>query len=195
MHKGMTPAVRTLLVVIAVFVSAPAAVAEIYKIVNPDGTVTFTDQRPGPGAQPVELPPLSVVETDIDTSIVTERAEATAQEPSLRDLRREYRDFRITQPQNEETFWGTGNSVTIGWGASKAIPATMSVALYVDGTKQAVESSGSVTMTLDRGEHQTWAELRDANGRLVTKTETVTFFVQQYSQNFNRPRPAPSGGS
>ena len=195
MHKGMTPAVRTLLVVLGIFVAAPVAVAEIYKIVNPDGTVTYTDQRPGPGAEAVDLPPLSVVETDIDTSIVTERPETGGGATSLRDLRRQFKDFRIPQPQNEETFWGTGNTVTIGWGASKPIPETMSVALFVDGKKQAVEPSGSVTLTLARGEHQAYAELRDANGRLVTKTETVTFFVKQYSQNFGQSRPAPSGGS
>jgi hypothetical protein len=49
-------------------------------------------------------------------------------------------------------------------------------------------------MTLERGEHQAYAELRDASGRLVKKTETVTFFVKQYSQNFGQPRPTPRGG-
>jgi hypothetical protein len=190
----MNPAVRTLFVLLATLVAAPAAVAEIYKVVNPDGTVTYTDQRPSSGAEVVDLPPLSVVETDIDTSIVTERPEAGTDEPTLRDLRREYRDFRITQPQNEETFWGTGNTVTISWGASQPIPDTMSVALYVDGQQQAAPANGGVTLTLDRGEHQAYAELRDPGGRLVTRTETVTFFVKQYSQNFGQPRPSPRGG-
>ena len=193
MHKGLTPAVRTLLVLLGIFIAAPA-VAEIYKIVNPDGTVTFTDQRPGPGAKPVDLPPLSVVETDIDTSILDKQAETDAQEPTLRDLRRQFQDFRITQPQNEETFWGTGNAVTISWGASRAIPDTMSVVLYVDGQRQPAPAGGSATLTLDRGEHQAWAELRDPGGRLVTKSGTVTFFVKQYSQNFGQPRPTPRGG-
>ncbi|MEJ2385437.1 MAG: DUF4124 domain-containing protein [Xanthomonadales bacterium] len=194
MHKGLTPAVRSLLVILGILVAAPAAVAEIYKIVNPDGTVTYTDQRPHSGAEPVDLPPLSVVETDIDTDVLAKPAEDASKEPTLRDLRRQFRDFRITQPENEETFWGTGNTVTISWGASRAIPDTMSVVLYVDGQKQAAPPSGGVSLTLDRGEHQAYAELRHANGQLVTKTETVTFFVKQYSQNFGQPRPSPRGG-
>ena len=193
MHKGLTSSVRTLLVLLGIFITAPA-VAEIYKIVNPDGTVTFTDQRPGPNAKPVDLPPLSVVETDIDTSILDKQAETDSQEPTLRDLRRQFQDFRITQPQNEETFWGTGNAVTISWGASRAIPDTMSVVLYVDGQRQPAPAGGSATLTLDRGEHQAFAELRDPGGRLVTKSGTVTFFVKQYSQNFGQPRPTPRGG-
>ena len=194
MHNGMTPAFRTLVVFLGIFLAAPAAMAEIYKIVNPDGTVTYTDQRPSAGAEAVELPPLSVVETDIDTSIVTDRAEAGPEEPTLRDLRRQFGDFRITQPQDEETFWGTANAVTISWGASRAIPDSMSVVLYVDGQQQAAPTGGGVTMTLERGEHQAYAELRDASGRVVKKTETVTFFVKQYSQNFGSPGPTPRGG-
>ena len=194
MHKGLTPAVRSLLGILGILVAAPAAVAEIYKIVNPDGTVTYTDQRPSSGAEVVDLPPLSVVETDIDTSIVTERPDAAANEASLRDLQRQYRDFRITQPENEETFWGTGNTVTVSWGASRAIPQTMSVVLYVDGQQQAAPPEGGVTLTLERGEHQVYAELRDAGGRLVKKTAVVTFFVKQYSQNFGQARPTPRGG-
>ena len=158
MHNGMTPVFRTLVVFLGILLVAPAAVAEIYKIVNPDGTVTYTDQRPSAGAEAVELPPLSVVETDIDTSIVTDRAEAGPEEPTLRDLRRQFGDFRITQPQDEETFWGTANAVTISWGASRAIPDSMSVVLYVDGQQQAAPTGGGVTMTLERGEHQAEAD-------------------------------------
>ena len=194
MHKGMKPAVRTLLVLLVTLAATPTAFAEIYKVVNPDGSVTYTDQRPAPGAEPVDLPPLSVVETDIDTSAVTARAEEEPGEPTLRDLRRQFRDFQITQPQNEETFWGTANTVTVSWGASNPIPDSMSVNLYVNGQKTATPGAGSVTLTLDRGEHQVYAELRDANDRLVTRSPTVIFFIKQYSRNFGQPRPTPRGG-
>ena len=194
MHKGMKTAVRTLFVLLAVLMAASPAAGEIYKVVNPDGSITYTDQRPSADAWPVDLPPLSVVETDIDTSAVTARAEEEAKEPTLRDLRRQFRDFRITAPQNEETFWGTANTVTIAWGASSPIPDSLSVSLFVNGQKTATPAGSSVTLTLDRGEHQAYAELRDAGNRLVTRTDTVTFFIKQYSENFGRPCPCSPGG-
>ena len=37
---------------------------QIYKVVDEDGNVTFTDQKPSSNAEPVDLPPLSVIKTD-----------------------------------------------------------------------------------------------------------------------------------
>jgi hypothetical protein len=45
-----------------------------------------------------------------------------------------------------------------------------------------VTGSGSVSLTLDRGEHQVYAELLNAQNRRIVATETVTFFVMQGSR-------------
>ena len=131
MHKGMIPVLVSLFF-LAIF-SAPAASANIYKVVDEDGNVTYTDQKPSPGAQPVDLPPLSVVETtkpDVP-AVTSPGAEEKAVTP--RDLRKQFSDFRIIQPQNEETFWGTANTVVVSWGSSQPVPEDMKVVWYVDG--------------------------------------------------------------
>lgn len=191
MHKGMIRAVAGFL-----FLTVPLGLyadGEIYKIVDKDGNITYTDERPQGGAEPMDLPPLSVVETDIQ---VPPPAEATAQaaeqakEPTLRDLRRQYQDFRITQPQHEETFWGTANTVVVAWGTAQPVPPELQARLYVDGVAQSVPASGSISLTLDRGEHQVYAELLDARGRQIVATERVVFFVKQASVGF---RQTPGG--
>jgi len=195
MNKGMISAL-----IILVFFLLPLTVfsqGQIYKIVDEDGNVTFTDQRPESGAEPMDLPPLSVIETDVQ---VPETSAAAADEepkpPTSRELRKQFRDFSITQPQQEQTFWGTANTVVVSWGSSQAIPPEMSVMLFVDGKGQKAPVAGGVSLTLDRGEHQVYAELRDQRGRRIITTESVTFFIKQHSQNFNRPAVRPrSGGS
>ena len=167
---------------------------ERFTYVDEDGNVTFTDQRPADGGTPMDLPPLSVIETDIQVpEPQAEGAEAAAesQEPTPRDLRRQFRDFRIIQPANEETFWGTANTVVVSWGSSQPALPEMSALLYVNGEPQEVASQGSTTLTLDRGEHQVYAELRDSRKRRIITTDTVTFFVKQHSVNFNRPAVGP----
>jgi hypothetical protein len=178
----------TLLVLLAFFALSSAAYAEgeIYKIVNPDGSITFTDQKPAPGAEPVQLKPLSVVETETPpapAAPATASAPAST-EPTERDLRRMYSDFSITQPQNEETFWGTATQVTGSWGSSQALQDGMRVVLYVNGEAQEAAAGSSLTLQLDRGEHQVYAVLRDAGNRRIAATDTVTFFVKQHSANF-----------
>ena len=189
MNKGLIIALACSLLLAGSL--AAQSSGEIYKVVDEHGNVTFTDQRPSEGAEPMDLPPLSVVETDIEvpTTGQSAQAEEEAKAPTTRDLRRQFRDFRITQPQQEETFWGTANSVVVAWGSGQAVPAEFSARLYVDGKPQDVPGSGSMTLTLDRGEHQVYVELLDARKRPIIATETVTFFVKQASVGFNRPIP------
>ena len=189
MSKGM---IGTLFSLMLLFTAAPAALAasgEIFKIVDEDGNVTYTDQRPSSDAQPVDLPELSVVETDIQVPEAGQpaaTAEAEAALPTPRELRRQFSDFRIIQPAQEETFWGTANSVVVSWGSAQSAPPELSARLFVDGEARDVPVSGSVTLTLDRGEHQVYAELLDGRKRRILTTDTVTFFVKQHSVNFNR---------
>jgi len=191
MNKGLIIALACCLFVAGSL--AAQSSGEIYKVVDEHGNVTFTDQRPSEGAEPMDLPPLSVVETEIEVppSRQAAPAEDEAQAPTTRDLRRQFRDFRITQPQQEETFWGTANAVVVAWGSSQAVPAEFSARLYVDGKPQDVPGSGSMRLTLDRGEHQVYVELLDARKRQIIATQTVTFFVKQASVGFNRPPSTP----
>jgi hypothetical protein len=184
MSKYLIP----LLLLTALAAQSPGAEAqrEIYKVVNPDGSVTYTDERPSPGAEPVKLKPLSVVKTEKPVAPTTpDAATETESEPTPRDLMRMFRDFAITQPQNEETFWGSGNQVTIGWGSSQSPLEGMSALLFINGEPQEQPAAGSVTVELERGEHRTRAVLRDAANRKVAETDTVVFFVKQHSVNFN----------
>jgi hypothetical protein len=192
--KGL---VRTLWVLLLFLLPLTAiAAGEIYRVVDENGNVTFTDQKPAGGGEVVDLPPLSVIETDIqvpDKAAQAEAAQAEPAPPTTRELRRKFRDFRIIQPQNEETFWGTANTVVVSWGSSESIPEEMNVVLYVDGEPQNVPTAGSVSLTLDRGEHQVYALLRDARNRRIVTTPTVTFFVKQHSVLFNQPNGSPGG--
>jgi hypothetical protein len=192
MNKGLITAV-----VLFFLLAGPLAAqsgGEIYKVVDENGNVTYTDQRPSAAAKPMDLPPLSVIESDIVVPApAAQGAQAAeeAKEPTPRDLRRQFRDFRITQPQPEETFWGTANTVVVAWGSSQSVPPELSARLFVDGRPQDVPGSGSVTLTLDRGEHQVYVELLDARKRRIIATQTVTFFVKQQSVGMNRPAPSP----
>ncbi len=181
MSKGM---IRIITALSAGLVLASSAwAADIYKIVDEGGNVTFTDQPPGDGTLPMDLPPLSVIETNIQTdqaSATVESAETDVpKEPTARELRRMYRDFRITQPLNEETFWGTANTVVFSWGSSTPLGDDMTVLMIVDGRARPAPPSGGLRLTLDRGEHQVYAELRDARRRRIVASEVVTFFVMQ----------------
>jgi len=168
----------------------PKAVAQVYKIVDENGHVTYTDQAPEDGAAPMELPDISVVDTDYpDESVIPSTDVADTTEPpegkTPRELRQIFQDFRIIRPLPEESFFGTSNVVVISWGAGASYEPGMAVSVMVDGQAHAAEPQGNLSLTLDRGEHQVFAILRDQRGRRIVTTPIVTFFVKQGSANFN----------
>jgi hypothetical protein len=186
-------------VAVGLLLFCAAAFAAIYKIVDEQGNVTYTDQAPSDGSEPMKLPELPVVQTvPVEPApgpgTAEGEGEPAGQEPTPRELRRMYRDFRVTRPAQEETFWGTGNTVVVSWASSMPLLPDMSVQLFVDGEPQRVTQETMIALTLDRGEHRVHAELRDARGRRLVTTEPVTFFVKQQSEQFNRQQPGPGSG-
>ncbi|HET6564599.1 MAG TPA: DUF4124 domain-containing protein [Xanthomonadales bacterium] len=166
--------------------------AQIYKIVDKDGNVTYTDQAPGDGTEPMDLPELSVVSTDYvepaQEAVAAAPTEAEGEkELTRKDLRKLYRDFRISRPAPEETFWGTENTVVVAWESGEALQEGMSVRFNIDGKAQPASGENMMGITLDRGTHTVSATLLDGAGNSVTTTDTVTFYVHQQSVRGNGP--------
>jgi hypothetical protein len=198
MNRGLTiDAAIAVRLVLACMLYSGLAMAEVYKVVDAEGNITYTDQAPADGSAPMVLPELSVIESDYeekaaDAEAGTAAADATAPaELTPRQLRKMYKDFRITAPRQEETFWGTANTVVVSWGTSAALQPGMKVRLVVDGAEQAGKEDGMLALTLDRGEHTVSADLMDARGRKIVSTETVTFFIKQQTVDANAPTPTP----
>ena len=192
MGKGMIRAIS----VTGVFLLTLSVVwaANIWKVVDENGNVVYTDQPPRDGSTPMDLPELSIIATDIQVKH-TPAGGKKAKARTSGELRKLYRDFRIIRPLPEETFWGTANAVVVTWGSKIPLTPDLSVRLFVDGKAQEAPPTGGVSLTLDRGEHKVSAELRDAGNRRIMRTESVTFFVKQSSVNFSGSATTPSGGS
>ena len=172
------------ILVISLLLTTPLP-AEIYRVVDKDGNVTYTDQPPANGAEAMDLPELSVIQAESAGKPKEASPAPEAAEAIFRALQETYSDFRILQPQNEETFWGTANSVVVSWGSEAPLQAGMTVKLYVDGSPRDVTGLASTSLQLERGTHQVHAELYADGDQPVMITPTVTFFVKQASIGFN----------
>jgi hypothetical protein len=158
--------------------------AEIYKTVDENGNVVYTDQPPGGDAEPLTLPGLSVIATVRPEPKEEPEVEEDDQQDvtSIRDLRRGYRDFSIVNPAAEQTIWGANNEVTIAWDTRYRLQRGMTVTLFLDGSAREPTTDQTVTLSrLDRGAHTVYAELIDARNRKIATTEPVTFYIQQHS--------------
>lgn len=189
-HKLFHP----MLIVSSLLVMATPLAAQVYKTVDENGNVVYTDQPPSDGAKPMELRPLSIIEApdySEPSDAVKPMAEAEDGEDfSLRDLRRNYSDFSITRPVSEETFRDLEKAITVVWDTRYRLQSGMQVTVYLDGQEFETTTRSSVSLgRLERGEHKVMAVLNDDQGRRIASTKVVTFYVMQVSV---RPRPAIS---
>jgi hypothetical protein len=159
-------------------VAPPAEAAGIYRVENPDGTVTYTD-RPQPGANSTPVK----VETVNDyrpPRVPYEGSEADrAQAPSLG-----YDGIAVSSPANEQNFHSNEGNVPLTFTISPPLRAGDSVRVLVDGNAMAIgvgpDGLGQLT-GIERGAHTLVVEVLDANKRPVLTSAPVTFFLHKTS--------------
>ncbi len=188
-----------ILIVSLLTLAAGSLAAQVYKTVDEDGNVSYTDQPPADGSQPIKLKEISVVETPTYETPATAEADGTESEedkpPSMRSLRRTYRDFAIVAPLSEESVWHPEAPITVAWNTATPLQAGMTVSVSVDGNKRISTTSSRIPVSgLERGEHTVTAQLLTDRNQVIATAEPVTFFVRQPNIYTNRPRPRPGGG-
>ena len=192
-------ALLLILIALSLTIAAGALTAQVYKTVDEDGNVTYTDQPPKDGSQPITLPEISVIEAPTYEKTASAAEEKAAgedpDEKPLRFLRKHYADFSIVSPQQEESIWYSQDVITVAWSTTYQLQAGMQVIVSVDGAQQAVTNERVIPVTgLDRGEHTVTAELKDARNRRIATAKPVIFFIRQPNLYINRPRPSTNGG-
>jgi hypothetical protein len=184
---------KTCFMILFAFLLATSVTAlmaqEVYKVVDKDGNVTFTDQPPVDGSKPIKLAPISVIEAPTYEKAPEPADEADGEkEPSLSDMRKIYRDFAIISPEQEESVWKPDGPTPVAWSARTALLPGMVVTLFLDGKRHSTTVQQMIPLSgLDRGEHTVKAELRDSKNRIVATAGAITFFVRQPNL-YNRAR-------
>lgn len=148
--------------------AAPLAAQEIYRVIDQDGNVTYTDQKPHDDATPVELPQINVLGDDDMDLLPTEQPESTA------PLK-----LQITHPADGEIVNTEANRIEVEMDINLNIPPTAQIVLFLNGQPQ--EPVRSLEVILDQmppGEYWLRAELQTPSGRKLAGSDTNGFEVR-----------------
>ena len=172
---------KPFLVAAALLLALPVQ-AEVYRIVNPDGSVTFTDQ-PQQGAETVKLPPVSTYPAP--------RVSAPPQASSGQDGESAdagYSSFEVVAPAPETTIRDNQGNVSMEVRVEPALQVEQGhrIQFMVNGVDQGEPSTntGVTFQNVDRGSHSLSARLIDAEGKTLMTAPAVTVFVRRTSVNF-----------
>jgi len=168
----------------ALFLSVAAA-QDIYKTVDADGNVVYTDRKPTEDAEPIPLPELTVVDPVRlgDPEVVGNTGDTTpeAAGPAL----------RILTPEPGETIWNTAYVLSVEVATAGPLPSGARLVYLIDGEEFATTRSQSIELEeVYRGERRLTVELRSSDGEVLSTAGPVTFYMRQHS----RLHPNPNGG-
>jgi Domain of unknown function (DUF4124) len=171
-------------VLILLVLFACQANAEIYKSVNADGDVVFSD-TPTQGSERVKMPPLPTY----TPPPLPPPSFTPAQTPEQADF---YKTFDIVSPANEETVRNNLGILNVEASLTPGLQVRQKhrVQFFLNGEPYgAPVGKTSLTISnLDRGEYTLSASVVDADGNALITTGQIVLFMKRNSILQNPPK-------
>ncbi|RDB42548.1 DUF4124 domain-containing protein [Halomonas sp. DQ26W] len=175
---------KALLTMVGLLIATSALATTIYRTVDSQGNVIFTDSPDG-GGEPVELTPLTVVPSR-GLSGQAEPPRVEGRTPRLSESLGQpfmpYDAFRIVSPAHGADLAASyAGNVQVEIAIEPGLRPDHRVRLLVDGrvSQTAMHSTTFMLTDLDRGQYVIQAELLDASGEIRHRTQPVTLHIQR----------------
>lgn len=154
---------------------ANTAFAEIYKTVDKNGRITYTDVPPAnTEAKPVELKAINSLPTPAAIPNTGAINTNTNNQAPL-----EYR-VQILAPENGKTLLSDERSVTVSIAINQNLSNGDLFAYKLDGSTLTTTQEMTYTVTEPpRGEHNLTVEVIDADGKSLAQSNTITVVVMR----------------
>ncbi|MBA3564677.1 MAG: DUF4124 domain-containing protein [Gammaproteobacteria bacterium] len=155
---------------------APVHAATLYKWVDENGTLHFSDQ-PHPGAEVIELEEAQT----FDAPAVPELPAAGENDDGDSAFR--YDSLVIEAPREGQTLWNTGGNVNVALALVPRLRPGDELRVFYDGNPVERPEGGLSFMLTDvfRGTHTLRATAVDSEDNVLAESSLVTFYVHQTS--------------
>lgn len=164
---------RLLLLILFFYAVATPAQAAMYRWVDDQGKVHFSDTPPSKEAEEYKPPPIQVMPAG-----PTGDFKSTEEKP--KDIK--YESLSIAAPEPDTVFTpDKANSVQVSLMLTPALNAQHKIALYLDGTMHTIGKQRNFTLTsLPRGTHTIYAAVLDEKNRKLIGSNSVSFHIQRH---------------
>jgi len=165
---------RTILVLLGLLTAA-AAVADTWMWTDDEGVVHYSD-RPYPGAERITIdePNTSQAPAQRSNNAATDTTGTTETSATTR-----YASFEVSSPGAEETLWNIEGALNVSLVLNPGLQPGHQVRVYFDGNPQMVSGTSFRLEEVYRGVHNLQAEVLDETGKMMIRTRTNRFYVQQ----------------
>ena len=165
------------------------AQAELFKWVDADGNIIYSDQPP-PGAEKKDhqVDEQTLPHLNTTPALETPVASSTNEEAELDDPQDRYKSVAIVEPENDTAVRQNAGNVSIKVAIDPYLFNERGdmLAIYMDGLEVSRGRDLSVQLVeVDRGTHEIRAEIIDSNGTVIKQANPVIFTLLRHSRLFN----------
>lgn len=156
-----------------------SAADEIYRHVDADGNVTFTDNPPDKDSKPLDLAPLPEVSLPDGSN----RPRGNDEQREKESRTGPYEKVVIAQPEHDSAFWRGGGLVNINARSQPTLLKGHAYQLEFDGERRRRSRSGTFSLNnVDRGTHEIRVHIIDAEGNTIESSGLTRFTLHRPSQ-------------
>jgi hypothetical protein len=205
LHRHLIGRAAALLLPFAVLLTGTAfAATTVYRSIDAQGNVVFSDQPPGPGeaAETLEITEPATFDAPASNPAAPgadaegwdwdmEAGEPADQTPFV------YAALAIVAPANDEGLRDNAGNVTIVAGVEPDLRPGHLLEILLDGAVVSSGAGNTATLTeVERGTHTLEARILDDQGTVLITSQPSTFHMLRYVPTLapNRPKPTPHGG-
>lgn len=154
-----------------------AATPSIYKHVDADGNISYSDTPPDPAAKTLEMEPLGTISMPKPAKFVPTQATAAPIK---------YESLSLTSPSNNSTYQNLSEPVQVSVQLLPGLQSNHTLTLLMDGRVLTSDSLTTQVENLERGSHVFTAQVQDASGKVLITSAPVTIHVHRNSILNNR---------
>jgi len=175
-YSGQMKLTQTLMLLLLLINSLTQAA--LYKSIDADGTVTYSDRPNLKTDKPLILPSENVIQ-----SIPITTKKTTAKTPT--ETTNNYNTLNILTPANESTLRSNSGNISLGLQLEPTLQATHQLRILLDGNEAKLSRSLQVSLTnIPRGQHSLSVQIIDADNRVLKQSPSHTIYLQRHSKLF-----------
>ena len=165
---------RSIFILVGILAATAVLADGAWTWTDEDGVVHYSDV-PIEGAEPVNL---SEYSKKTGARISNGRTVSGTNEPKEEFV---YDSITIASPGAEETLWNIEGLLNVSVAVSPALQSGHRIRAYFDGETRDVGGTSFQILDVFRGTHSLQAEIVDSTGRVIIRSPTSRFYVQQNS--------------
>lgn len=170
---------RILIVIVTCLLCTPAW-CEIYKQVDKDGNVVYTDVPNKKNAKPLKVQPVTTFKSGNSSRRFREGGESGSSRRDKDNNRKDYK-LAISSPSHDEAIRADNGSVTIQASVNPGLASNHTLVFFIDGNEISKGSNSQTSaQDLARGSHTAQVKIT-ANQTVIASSKVITFHLLRTS--------------